>query len=421
LEKDLIYMADLIQPLRDIYRDEFQRFLALGVILLALYSMLFVAIPSPVHSAPEFSQNTSSNLTIYFFYSSSCPHCRAQSGFNQQLAIEYPQAKWSYHEMSEVQNQFLLAKLLNERNATAAGVPVTIAGSSVIVGFDEASSPARLRGAISAELHLPLSNTTAAPSAGPAAPLLPSEFDLPLLGKIQTSSLSLPFLTILLGLIDGFNPCAMWVLLFLISATLTLHDRRRLALIVGTFLLASGILYFLFMTFWLNAMLMVGLAKPVMVAIGAFALFWGFGQLREFVKNRGQIACHVGDIGEKKRIRSQIEELLAGPLTWATLVGLVVLAFSVNSIEFVCSSAIPLAYTNFLVLQNLPSWQYYGYILLYVLFFMIDDLIVFSLAIFATSGTVGDKIASWGHLIGALILIALGGLLLFAPQLLMAG
>jgi thiol-disulfide isomerase/thioredoxin len=410
-------MFDIRQTARSVWADEFQRYLLLFVLLLGIYSLAFV---SPV-TLPG-GQGGDGNVTVHFFYLTTCPHCEEQMPVNRQLMAEFPKAQWKYYEVGDQGNMRIFQNMMAERGQRAEATPTTIIGQEVVVGFVSQSTPTRLRLLLRSALGE--SNVTEPPvlSASPSPPSasspIPAIVTLPFIGPIGTAQLSLPVLTIVLGLIDGFNPCAMWVLIFLISVTMTLHDRRKLVLIVGTFLLASGILYFLFMTFWLQTMMFVGMMRPVMVAVGAFAIFWGMLQLREFIQLKGQIACHTGDLGEKKKMRTQVQDLLNAPLTWATFAGLVVLAFSVNSVEFVCSSAIPLAFTNVLALQSMPWWQYYAYILLYVLFFMLDDMIVFSLAIFAVTGTVGDRIASYGHFIGALILLALGAMLLFAPQLL---
>jgi hypothetical protein len=115
---------------------------------------------------------------------------------------------------------------------------------------------------------------------------------------------------------------------------------------------------------------------------------------------------------------ARVERIVSAPITLATILGIVALAFAVNSIEFVCSAAIPMVFTQVLALSDLSTFQYYGYILLYVLVFMLDDLIIFgSAALFMTSN-LGVRYAKYFRPVGATILIVLGVLLLFAPGLL---
>ena len=399
-------LQKIVAQAKETFDDPFSRFLMLIIAIAALYALAFSATVGPV-VPQQFGGNAT--LDVQFFYHPACPHCKEQMPYNQQIAEEYPAVKWIYHDTSDpVQNELMRSTLV-ALGKKQEGVPTTIINKTVIVGFDKASTPQLLRDALSAN------------GAGGKNETAPEKtITLPFVGTINPYDYSLPALAITLGLIDGFNPCAMWVLVYLISLTLTLHDKRRFLLVVGTFLFASGALYFLIMAAWLNAFLFVGYLRPVMIGVGAIALYWGITSLREFWKNRGEIACHVGDVKEKKKLSGEIEALLSSPLSLATFAGLVILAFTVNSIEFVCSSAIPAVFTQVLSLSNISALEHYFYIFLYVLMYMLDDIVVFSLAYFAVGGALGNKIASWGHAIGAVILIVLGLALLFAPNLVMA-
>jgi len=399
-------LQKIVAQAKETFADPFNRFLILLIMVAAGYALAFSATVEPV-APQQFSGNAT--LDVHFFYHPACPHCKEQMPYNQQLAEEYPAAKWSYHDTADpAQNEFMVNEL-EALGRKQEGVPTTIINGTVIVGFDKESTPQKLRDALSAN-----------GAGGKNETAQNKTITLPIVGAIDPYAYSLPALAITLGLIDGFNPCAMWVLVYLISITLTLNDKRRLLLVVGTFLFASGALYFLIMAAWLNAFLFVGYIRPVMIAVGAIALYWGITSLREFWKNKGEIACKVDNPGEKKKLAGEMEALLSSPLSVATFAGLVALAFTINSIEFVCSSAIPAVFTSVLSLSGVSALEHYFYIFLYVLMYMLDDIVVFSLAYFAVGGALGSKVASWGHAIGAVILIALGIMLLFAPGLLMA-
>lgn len=235
---------------------------------------------------------------------------------------------------------------------------------------------------------------------------------LPIFGEIDPADYSLPVLAVILGFVDGFNPCAMWVLVYLITIIATLRDRKRIWLIVGSFVLASGILYYLFMTAWLNVFLIVGYVKPVTTIIGLVALGGGILQMREFAETKGAIVCKVTDEDSRQKTMNRIQKIVSSPLTLGTIVGIVALAFAVNSVEFVCSAAIPAIFTHVLSLASLTTLQYYGYILLYVFIFMLDDLVIFGTAAFALTSNLGDKYAKYTRPVGGTILIILGALLL---------
>ncbi len=246
----------------------------------------------------------------------------------------------------------------------------------------------------------------------------PESVSLPFVGEVRISGISLAALAVVLGLADGFNPCAMWALIYLLSLLVTLQDRRKIWLLVGSFVLASGVLYFLFMTAWLNAFLLLGYLRPLTIAIGVGALGIGAVNLRAFVLTRGVPVCAVGSTDFKKRTMGRMERLVAAPISLASFLGVVALAFIVNAIEFACSAGLPAIFTHTLSLRHLSVPQYYGYILLYDFFFMLDDLLIFSLAAFTLRTTMASGYAQYGKLVGGIVLIGLGLVMLLAPEML---
>lgn len=266
-------------------------------------------------------------------------------------------------------------------------------------------------------------DSVALPALGSKAPQLgvgevwrPEKVSLPFVGEIHLAEFSLPVLAVLLGLADGFNPCAMWALLYLLSLVASLQDRRKIWLLVGSFVLASGVLYFLFMTAWLNVFLLVGYLRPLTILIGLGALLVGVNDLRSFMITRGAPVCEVGSSGFKKRTLSRMERLVAAPISIMSFLGIIALAFTVNIIEFACSAGLPAVFTHTLSLRQLTASQYYGYILLYDFFFMLDDLLIFALAAFAFETTIGSGYARYGKLAGGMVLVVLGVIMLFAPE-----
>jgi hypothetical protein len=150
----------------------------------------------------------------------------------------------------------------------------------------------------------------------------------------------------------------------------------------------------------------------VTVVIGLVALGGGILQIREVIETKGAIVCEVTDEESRKKTMTRIQKIVSSPITLGTIAGIVALAFLVNSIEFVCSAAVPAIFTHVLSLASLTTFQYYGYILLYVFFFMLDDLVIFGTAAFALSSNLGERYSKYFRPVGATILIILGVLLL---------
>jgi hypothetical protein len=382
--------------LRNAFQDRFKRYLIISLIILGI----FVAFTS------QGTSSTGEGYKVYFFYLPGCSYCEEQEPFNEKLESEYPSINITREDATTPEGSVLLHEKLEELGIEdEPGFPITIFANQVFAGWVSEETTGR---AIEEALQQCLAGKCPPPTSGEPK----HKIKLPLVGEIVLSDYSLPALAIILGLVDGFNPCAMWVLVYLISVVATLRDRKRIWLIVGSFVLASGILYFLFMTAWLNAFLLIGYVKPVTVVIGLVALGGGAWQVREVIKTKGAVVCEVTDEESRKKTMTKVQKIVSSPLTFGILAGIVALAFTVNAVEFVCSAAIPAVFTQVLSLASLSTFQYYGYILLYVFFFMLDDLVIFGTAAFALTSRLGDRYAKYSRPVGATILIILGILLL---------
>jgi hypothetical protein len=382
--------------LKRTFRDRFKRYLIISLVVLGIV-IAFTGQRTP--AATE-------GYNVYFFYLPGCSHCEAQAVFNEKLKIEFPAINITSIDGTTPSGQALLSQMLDDLGVeNRPPFPVTIFGNQVFGGWESEDTSGK-----AIELALQQCLTGNCP---PAAGTQSSEtITLPLIGTITLSDYSLPTLAVVLGLVDGFNPCAMWVLVYLISVVAMLKDRRRIWLIVGSFVLASGILYYLFMTAWLNAFLAIGYSRAITTVIGLVALGGGALQVREIVTTKGAIVCEVTSEDSRKRTMTRVQEIVSSPLTWGIVAAIIGLAFTVNAVEFVCSAAIPAVFTQVLSLANLSTLQHYGYILLYVFFFMLDDLVIFGTAAFALTSRMGDRYAKYSRPVGASILIVLGFLLL---------
>ena len=331
------------------------------------------------------------------------------------MAIKYPDVYFVYHDGADPGEYDVLVGLLEGTGVTEEELdfPATVIGNRAFIGWEsrEQNGPP-LEQAIVDCLE---------GNCGEAATEeegIPEELDVPLFGKIRIAEYSLPALAVVLGLVDGFNPCAMWVLAYLISLLLVLNDKRKAWLIVGAFVFASFVLNYLFMTAWLNAFLLIGYSRPITIIIGAVALGAGIFNLYDYVKSGGEIVCEVVDTDSRKSTMSRIEAIVASPISLGVVVAVTALAFVVNSFEFVCSAALPAIFTRVLTLANLTTVQYYLYIFLYVFFLMLDHLVIFSAAALAINTSLADRYMKYCRPVGGVILVVLGILLTFAPQML---
>jgi len=394
-----------------------------NIFLIVIFSLFILFNASPVFSQEE--------AVLYFFYGDGCPNCAKEEVFLEKIQAKYPQIKIeSYEVFGNKDNAKLLSELFEICGESGQlRVPATFIGDKVVIGYlNEETTGVRIENM----LKQCLENGCQDPIYELKQCKCEEEAEkdqiiqLPIIGSTNLSKMSLPVLTVTLGALDGLNPCAMWVLLFLIVLLLNTHSRKRMLLIGGTFIIASGLVYYLLLTAWLNLFLAISYVTLTRTIIGILALGVGVWQIRNFIKFKPGV-CKVTDNGQigdkiKKGLEARSKKLISSPLTFGILISIIILAFGVNLVEFFCSAGLPAIYTRILTLNNLNPSSYYLYLLLYSFIFMLDDLIVFLIA-FVTLSKIGftEKYNYWTTLIGGLLMFILGILLIFKPELLMFG
>lgn len=379
-------------------------------------------------------------IDAYLMWRFGCPHCEKAQAYLGQLQQEIADLRVEQLEVSASEiNQAIFIAVSTALEIERPAVPLIVVGGRAFVGYlDNSTTGAAVREAVLAcrkhtcpDIIGPL--LASGPPGGVAAnggggseplvqaPSIPRSVDLPMLGTVSTSALSLPVLTVVLAAVDGFNPCAMWVLVFLIGLLVGLEDHRRMWILGGAFLVASAAVYFIFMAAWLNVLLLLGALLWIRIAIGALALGGGAFYLREFVLSN-EAVCKITRPEKRQRIMEGLRSAVRKQRLLLAISGIVVLAVGVNLIELLCSAGIPAVYTQVLSLTSMPDWQYHLYLLLYILVFLLDDLLIFAVAMI-TLQTTGftAKYTRYSHLIGGVVLCCVGSLLLLRPEWLAFG
>ena len=373
------------------------------VLRLLLSAMLWLALAMALSArAEDASVGTApTRQTIEVFVRDGCPHCADAKAFLAQLQQQRPDVEVRLHPVdTDAVARERLTALFQAAGEWPPGVPTFVVGQRVLIGFDDAEHRGR-------ELQALLDPSVAPPAAAAQR----TRF-----GGLTVDRLGLPVFTLALGLLDGFNPCAMWVLLFLLSLLVRLRDRRRMALIAGTFVLTSGAIYYAFMAAWLNVFLAVGFSQPVRVGLALLALVIGAVNLKDFVApGRGPslgipAAARPGLVARMASLR----DTQALP---AMLLGVAALAIVVNLVELLCTAGLPAVYTAVLTQQGLSPAAHYAYLGLYILGYIADDSVMVTVAVMALgSGKLGERGGRWLKLLSGAVMLALGGVLLLRPQ-----
>jgi hypothetical protein len=412
-----------------------QTAVAIARLLVLVIAIAVLTIP-PSHAQQSPAGPAAGNaVPIYVFWQEGCPYCRQARDELAAMQGESPLLRIKELEVGvSGDTDALYAAVLEYFGFGQAGVPLVVIGNEVFLGFaSDGSSAAAYRQAASQCLSDACPDVVSRLAAGRGLPAettkaetdpatrLHRTIDLPFIGPVQTSNLSLPALTILLAAIDGFNPCAMWVLVFLIGLLLGLNDERRMWILGISFLLATAIMYFTVMAAWLNLVLLVGAVGWVRLVIGVLAVGGGLYFLREYW-TKPEAVCAVTSPGRRQRIMDALRKVVQqNQLVWA-IPGIMLLAVAVNMVELLCSAGIPAVYTQILAMNELSAGAHYFYLALYTVVFLLDDLVIFATAMIAlrVTGLTG-RYARFSHLIGGIVLLAIGAALILRPDLLTFG
>jgi thiol-disulfide isomerase/thioredoxin len=349
-------------------------------------------------------------VVLHYFYSPSCPHCQVAGPYLDALDGELPWLELRKYSVRDSRdNARLYLDTAASLGVEVQSVPGFIFCRQLRVGFDsEETTGAELREALEACYR--------AATGGPVAAGPSSRIELPLLGVVDPADLSLPVLTAVLAGVDAFNPCAFFVLLFLLSLMVHAKSRARMLIVGGTFVLFSGLVYFVFMAAWLNLFLLAGELRAVTLAAGLVALVIGAINVKDYFWFRQGVSLSIPDAAKPGLFR-RMREVVAAGATGPMLAGTILLAIVANSYELLCTAGLPMVYTRTLTLAGLPTWQYYAYLAAYNVIYVIPLLVI--VVVFAWTLGARKLSESEGRLlklVSGCMMLAFGILLLAAPH-----
>jgi thiol-disulfide isomerase/thioredoxin len=373
-------------------------------------------------------------VRLYYFFSPTCPHCQAAKPLIHDFAARTPWLELQTYAVKDNRdNARFYYDTAKSLGIEALSVPGFIFCRQVRIGYDSGETTgAELIKALEACHADRLAHpdaTAAEPAGGPAGTegsattaieteTAGTTVNLPFVGTVSAQSFSLPALTVVLAGMDAFNPCAFFVLLFLLSLLVHAKSRTRMAIVGGTFVLFSGIVYFVFMAAWLNVFLIAGELRVITIIAGLVALFVAALNIKDYFWFKEGPSLSIPDSAKPglfKRMREVVTEGAMGPM----LVGTVLLAIVANSYELLCTAGFPMVYTRALTLAQLETWQYYAWLAAYNVIYVIPLLVI--VTVFTKTMGARKLSESEGRilkLVSGLMMLGFGIVLLFAPNLL---
>ncbi|MBL7150122.1 MAG: hypothetical protein ISS84_00615 [Candidatus Pacebacteria bacterium] len=377
-------------------------------------------------------------IEVNFFYSPACSHCIHEKDFLEQLEIKYPEIEIKQFNTFEKEGFNQLKSFYQEFKVPEENygwVPIIFIKEKYFLGFNQQIG-ANIENCIK-ELIEYNTNSQQPCGCNPINQIKPSDetatpieidkrISIPIIGEINISQSSPLIISIVLGTLDGFNACAMIALGFLLTILISSGVRKRLILIGGTFILVSGIVYFVFISAWLNLFLALEQIKLITYLVGAIIIFFSVFLLKDYFQGTICKLCQISPKKQtiftkiEKKLFKRMEKLSTAQLSLPLLLaGVAIVSAGVNLVELVCSFGIPLAFTKILSSLELSTLSYYFYLLVYVLFYMIDDFIIFLIAVLTLRAvSVSEKYLKTIKLISGIVLLVLGILMIFFPEVL---
>lgn len=378
-----------------------------------------------------FSQVKAENTVhIYYFYDETCTNCHLLGLYLDETEVQYGSQiiVHRYEITQSVKSAELYMDVktaFNVENDPLITTPFTVIGGVYLAGYNTQVEK-DIQTLISRYLYKSHTDVVNKVINGEAITendldtLTPSVLTLPLIGEVHVDELSLFVAALVLGTVDGFNPCAMWVLIFLITMFLNSKNRKRMWILGSVFLFASALMYYLIMAAWLNIAISLVAVNWIRILIGIVAFGFGGYNLYKFFKSLKQkdVGCEVTDASQKRKIIDKVKKIVLEQNFWLALVGIIVLAVSVNFVELACSAGLPFLFTQILAYNNLSLGTTYLYIGLYVFFFLLDDLIVFAIAMITLKVTgISNKYGKVSQVVGGIIMIAIAVMLIWFPEI----
>ncbi|MGB9749168.1 MAG: hypothetical protein ACP5OZ_00925 [Candidatus Woesearchaeota archaeon] len=431
--------------------------------LFSLTMVFVLTLMMLLNSLSVFASNKSFSreINVYMFGAYNCPHCAAEKPYLEKLSKEYPINVY-YFEVTQQENYDLWEKFCNAYNQKPKGVPNTFIGDKFISGFVKENDSIALKIKNVVEEYTTncnayedaLSNVEKSynqkisiniapiysydkkkfnffecskPNETKTSENLSSEkiVTIPVLGDFKISSISLPIFTIIIAGLDSFNPCALWVLTFLLSLLIYSKSRKKMLIVGLIFVIASGVVYFMFMAAWLNLFLVLRYQKFVRIIIVLLALFAGIVNVKDAFFYKKGISLTIDDSKKPKlieKMRSIVKTVKEEGITLLLILQTIILAVSVNFIELACTAGFPAVYTNILTLKQLPKIVYYLYLVLYNIFYVIPLLLIVLIFVITLGATkISERTGRILKFISGIVMIALALIMLLKPSLLSFG
>lgn len=349
------------------------------------------------------------SVEIKFFYSQTCPHCAKAKEFLDDLKVKYPAVEIESFNLFKKESIDFLKELYKEYEAPKYEwglVPVIFTKERYFVGFNEK---------IAKELESCIESCIVGNQGNEE---VRNKISLPLLGEIDVLKHSLPALAVILGFFDGFNVCSLGALVLILGLVLAARSRRKILVYGGIFIATTAVVYGSLIMVWYHIFAFFAPYLTFMkTLIGLLGVGGGIYFLTEFVrfKQQGPVCEGKKSGGIVSRFSLKLKKILdKGGSVIAVLFAVLLFAAAITIIEFPCSAAVPVFFAGLLAQAGHSFGYQLSLIALYLLLYMLDELVVFLVAFFTmTIRLASNRFVVWITLLESIVLFLLGFYYLF--------
>ncbi len=388
----------------------FPRVVTRGLVLVLLLGFLFGGVAarsataaSDIAAQPQHIANQQSALI--YFYTPTCPFCIQQGRFLDSLQADFPDLEIIRLNVTERTAIAALDEVLLDHpdaHAFRGSVPLTFFGEQFFSGFSPAIGD-RMRQAV-VQQHAGTNDEVSVAD-------IPTTVLVPLWGEVSLDSLSAPALAMTLGIVDGFNVCSVGALILILSLVLQLRERRLVLLYGSLFLFITAAVYFALIVLWHQLFSIIApLITFFEVVVGLIAISGGIFFFREFLRfRRFGVTCDSGSGRLIANATSRVQAAFTSKRHGHIAIATITFAAIVVLVEFPCSAAIPLTLAGALSTMELSTTAVYGSFAIFMLFYLLDELIIFLIAVFSMRlWFSSSRFVVYSTLLGAVVLFSFG-------------
>jgi cytochrome c biogenesis protein CcdA/thiol-disulfide isomerase/thioredoxin len=347
---------------------------------------------------------------LVVFWGDGCPHCEAEWEMLADLAASHPELEvLGYEVWANAANRELFIATMAELGEEPTGVPTTVFGDQVWVGYSDV---------IGTEIRRAVEAAFADESDAIAPPTEQGGLELPFLGRVDPENQSLLVATLVIGFVDGFNPCSLWALSMLLALVLRTGSRRRVMAVGATFLAVTASLYGIYIVGLYSALDYASNVGWVRTLMAAVALAFGLVNLKDYWWFKQGPSLTIPDRAKPKLYRRMRGVALDHRPLPAVLAGTAALAVGVSLLETPCTAGYPLLWSNLLAGQGVETATALALFGVYMAVFLLDELAVFGVAVGAMRvAKLEERHGRVLKLFSGMLMVSLAAALLFAPEL----